>query len=331
VRGIASAEASSKASGGDPETIGVLLVPRFSMMAFASAIEPLRCVNRMSGRELYRWRLYTGDGGPVAASNGIAIMPHAAVSEAESIELLLVCAGMDVHLYRDREVFSWLRRLARRGARLGALCTGSHILARCGLLDGHRCTIHWENIPGFVEEFPDIEVTTELFEFDRKRLTCSGGTAPLDMMLHLITRDHGHELAAAVSDQFIHDRIRGPNDHQRMALQSRLGVPDSKLISVISQMEANIEEPLPRGALAASVGLSTRQLERLFRKHLDSTPRHYYLGLRLGRARQLLNQTGMSVLAVALACGFVSASHFSKCYRELYGKTPREDRRTKAA
>ena len=313
-----------------PEHVGFFLVPKFSMIAFTAAIEPLRSANRMSGRNLYRWRLFSKDGGPVEASNGIAIMPEAAITEAERFPTMIVCAGMDVHLYRDKEVFSWLRRLARQGARIGALCTGSHILARAGLLDGHRCTIHWENIPGFVEEFPDIEVTTELFETDRIRFTCSGGTAPLDMMLHMIAVQHGHGLATTVSDQFVHDRIRGPNDQQRMTLQSRLGVRDAKLLSVISLMEVHIEEPLSRLELAASVGLSTRQLERLFRKHLNTTPKHYYLELRLRRSRQLLMQTGMSVLGVALACGFVSASHFSKCYREYFGKAPHEERREAA-
>jgi transcriptional regulator GlxA family with amidase domain len=309
-----------------PEPVGFLLVPKFSMMAFTSAIEPLRSANRSSGRTLYSWHVFSQDGGPVIASSGISMMPDAAISQVEHFPMMIVCAGIDVHLYNEKDVFSWLRRLARQGARIGAICTGSHILARAGLLDGHRCTLHWENIPGFIEEFPDIEVSSELFEIDRKRLTCSGGTAPLDMMLHMIGLQHGHELAAAVSDQFIHDRMRTSNDHQRMTLQSRLGVRDAKLIRVISQMEANIEEPLSRVNLAESVGLSTRQLERLFRRHLDHSPKHYYLELRLLRSRQLLMQTSMSVLGVALACGFVSASHFSKCYREHFGKTPRDER-----
>ncbi len=313
-----------------PETIGFLLVPKFSMMAFTSTVEPLRAANRMSGRDLYSWRLISSDGAPVEASNGIAMMPDSSIATADDLPTLIVCSGIDVHLVRDKETFSWLRRQARKGARIGAICTGSHILARAGLLDGYRCTIHWENIPGFTEAFPDIEVTGELFEIDRNRFTCSGGTAPLDMMLHMITTRHGHDLATAISDQFIHDRMRGPNDHQRMTLQSRLGVRDAKLISVIAQMESNLEEPLSRVDLADSVDLSTRQLERLFRKNLASTPKHYYVELRLRRARQLLLQTSMSVLDVALACGFVSASHFSKRYREFVGKTPREERRAAA-
>ncbi len=309
-----------------PEPIGFFLVPKFSMIAFTSAIEPLRSANRMSGRNLYSWRLFSKDGGPVAASSRVAVIPHAAISEVERYPTMIVCAGDDVHLYRDKEVFSWLRRLARQGTRLGGLCTGSHVLARAGLLGGYRCTLHWESIPGFVEEFPDIEVTTELFETDRNRFTCSGGTAPLDLMLHMIALRHGAGLATTVSDQFIHDRIRGVNDHQRMTLQSRLGVHHGKLLSVISRMEDNLEGPLSRVDLAAGVGLSPRQLERLFRQHLDSTPKRYYLEIRLRRARQLLLNSALPVLAVAFACGFVSGSHFSKCYREHFATMPHEER-----
>lgn len=313
-----------------PEPIGFLLVPKFSMMAFAAAVEPLRAANRMSGHALYSWHLLTKDGAPVAASNGIVLSPESNIAEARHLTTMFVCAGLDVHLYRDKEVFSWLRRLARNGVHIGALCSASHILARAGLLEGYRCTIHWENLLGFSEEFPDIDVSADLFEIDRNRFTCSGGTAALDMMLHRIAPRYGKELATAVSDQLIHDRIRGPHDQQRLTLQSRLGIRDAKLLSVVAQMEANIEEPLSRNALARSVELSTRQLERLFGDKLGGTPRRYYLGLRLRHARQMLLQTDLSVLGVALACGFVSASHFSKCYREYFDKTPRDERREAA-
>ena len=313
-----------------PEPIGFLLVPNFSMMAFAAAIEPLRTANRMSGHALYGWRLISKDGAPVAASNGIVLTVESGIAEARAVTTMIVCAGLDVHLYRDKEVFSWLRRLARGGVHIGALSSASHILARAGLLEGYRCTIHWENLLGFTEEFPDIDVSADLFEIDRNRFTCSGGTAALDMMLHRIAPRYGKELATAVSDQLIHDRIRGPHDQQRLTLQSRLGIRDAKLLSVVAQMEANIEEPLSRDDLARSVGLSTRQLERLFGDKLGGTPRRYYLVLRLRHARQLLLQTDLSVLGAALACGFVSASHFSKCYREYFGKTPRDERREAA-
>jgi len=309
-----------------PQQIGFLLLPNFTLISFASAVEALRLANRTSGRALYGWTLITRDGQPVRASNGISFHPDASIETAPALEMVMVCSGIGGHLYNDKSVFSWLRRVDRQGTSIGALCTGSHVLARAGLLDGYRCTIHWESLAGFIEEFPAIEVTNELFEIDRNRFTCSGGTAVLDMMLNLIGRQYGHELAAAVSELFIHERIRDQHDQQRMALTARLGVRHPKLISVVKLMEQNLEEPLDRAALAERVGLSTRQLERLFGKYLNRSPARYYLELRLHRARLLLLQTNMSVIDVALACGFVSASHFSKCYRDFFGKTPRKER-----
>jgi transcriptional regulator GlxA family with amidase domain len=309
-----------------PQEIAFLLVPNFSMIAFTSAVEPLRLANRASGKELYRWHLYSPDGKPVAASNGISLAPEGGVDAVLNHHTVILCSGIDGHLYEDRNVFATLRRVERQGADIGALCTGSHILARANMLNGYRCTIHWENLASFTENFPEVEATAELFEIDRNRFTCSGGTAALDMMLNMIGQQHGHELAAAVSEQFIHERIRDRHDHQRMALTARLGVRHPKLIQVIQSMEANLEEPLSRGDLAQAAGLSSRQMERLFAKYLKKSPARYYVELRLNRARLLLLQTNMSVIDIALACGFVSASHFSKCYRDFFGKTPRRER-----
>jgi AraC family transcriptional regulator, glycine betaine-responsive activator len=309
-----------------PQKIAFLLVPNFSMIAFTSAVEPLRIANRASGQPLYSWHLFSPDGGPVTASNGIVLHPEGAMEKTAGFGTLILCSGVQGHLQGTKPLLAWLRRMDRQGADLGALCTASHILARAGLLDGYRCTVHWENLAGLMEDFPELDVTSELFEIDRNRFTCAGGTAALDMMLNLITLQHGHELAAAVSDQFMHERIRDRHDQQRMALPARLGVRHPKLIAVIKLMEQNLEEPLTRGELAASAGLSSRQLERLFRKYLNRSPARYYVELRLNRARLLLLQTNMSVIDVALACGFVSASHFSKCYRDFFGKTPRRER-----
>jgi transcriptional regulator GlxA family with amidase domain len=309
-----------------PQRIGLVLVPNFSMIAFTAAVETLRLANRTSGQALYQWSLFSVDGRPVTASNGIELHPEGDLEAAGRLDTVAVCSGTDVQRFGDKALMSWLRRMARRGADIGALCTGSHILARAGLLDGYRCTIHWENLAGFFEDFPDIEVSSELFEIDRNRFTCSGGTAAIDLMLNVIARQHGHELAAGVADQFLHERIRDHRDHQRMSLPARLGVQNPKLLKVIELMEANLEEPLSRTGLAVTAGLSTRQLERLFRKYLNRSPARYYLELRLNKARLLLLQTNMSIIDVALACGFVSASHFSKCYRDFFGRTPRKER-----
>lgn len=308
-------------------TFGFLLLPQFSMLAFSSAVEPLRAANRLSGQRLYDWKILTADGQPIHSSSRMHLLPDAGLENCGRLDFLIVVAGLAAQKLRDPAVIAALRRFERSGCRLGALSTGSYLLAWAGLLDGFRCTVHWENLDSFREDFPDLDVTGELFEVDGARLTCSGGTASLDMMLSLIGEDHGRSLAAQVAEQFIHERIRDTHDHQRMSLQGRLGISHPKLLQVISLMEDFLEEPLARAELARRAGLSTRQLERLFRRYLGRTPTRYYLELRLHRARALLTQTSMSILNVALACGFVSASHFSKCYREFFNKMPREERR----
>jgi transcriptional regulator GlxA family with amidase domain len=318
--------ATSGNAPGEPHVFGFLLVPNFSLFAFSSALEPLRAANRSSGRSLYQWRLLSADGQPVPASSGVEINCDAALADAGKLNTVLVVSGLQGIEYDERGTIAWLRRQARQGVRLGAISTGAYLLARAGLLEGYRCTIHWENLNAFAEAYPDLDISDELFEIDGNRLTCSGGEAAFDMMLSLIALEHGRALATKVSENFIHERIRDPHDHQRMALRTRLGISHPKLLNVIALMEEYVEEPLSRAELARRAGLSTRQLERLFRKYLGRTPTRYYLELRLHRARMLLHQTAMSVLDVALACGFVSASHFSKCYREFFAKTPREER-----
>jgi transcriptional regulator GlxA family with amidase domain len=315
----------------ETEVMAFLLVPDFSMMSFASAVEPLRIANRLSGRPLYRWLVVSKDGQPVKGSNGISIQVDMGIDQLTALgggqlPTIVLVSGLYGERYNDKEVFAWLRRMDRHGATIGALCTGAHILAKAGLITDHRCTIHWENLPGFVEAFPDIDVAADLYEIDRNRFTCSGGTAPLDLMLSRISQTHGDELATKVSEQCLLDRIRGPHDRQRMPIRIRLGVHHPKLIMAIELMEANIEDPLPQEQLAQYVGLSRRQLERLFRRHMGRTPAQYYLELRLERARHLLYQTDLPIMNIACACGFVSASHFSTCYRQMFGKTPRAER-----
>ena len=309
--------------------IGFLLVPEFTLIAFTSAVEPLRMANRLSGKRLYEWTMLSSDGGPVHASNGLIFTADMALTGAGGLDLVLVCAGERVEKHTDRNLLAGLRRLAQAGPRVGALCTGSHALARAGLLDGYRCTIHWENLASFREDFPHAIVSQELFEMDRDRYTCAGGTAPLDLMLNVVRRDHGAALATAISEEFLCERIRGRHDRQRVPLRLTLGTSQPKLMETVALMEANLEEPMSLDELSHAVGLSRRQLERLFQKYLSCAPTRYYLDLRLHKARQLLLQTGLSVVDVALACGFVSAPHFSKCYRDYYGKPPRDERRRK--
>ncbi len=296
------------------------------MMAFAAAVEPLRAANRLSEQPLFEWRLFSRDGRPVRASNGIDVEVHDAIGSKLSVDLLLVCAGTADGGAGDSALARWLRSLARSGIAIGAISVGAWALAYAGLLDGRRCALHWESLAAFAERFPRISATTDIFVIDGDRYTCSGGIAGLDMMLQLIATRHSLELANAVSEQFIHPRIRGTHDQQRMAVQSRLGVANRKLIDAVTLMESSIEEPRDVRDIAIAVGLSPRQLERLFARYIRQHPSRYYLELRLDRARVLLAQTTRPILDIAVACGFASASHFSRCYRALYGHKPSDER-----
>jgi len=307
-----------------------LLVERFTMMSFAAAVEPLRLANRISGQNLYEWRV-VGEGGDFAiCSNGTRVMLDGGLSDTRREDTILVCGGIDIGRAATRPVLGWLRREARRGARMGALCTGAWVLAEAGLLDGRRATIHWENQDGFAEEFPDVSLIRTVFVEDGSRLTAAGGTAAIDLMLRQIARDHGNELAGRVADQLIHTSIRSEGDHQRLSIPTRIGARHPRLAQVLARMEANIEDPISPARLALDADMSPRQLERLFARYLGRSPKRYYMDIRLERARNLLTQTELSVIEVALACGFASVGHFSKCYRASFGSSPYRLRDTPA-
>jgi transcriptional regulator GlxA family with amidase domain len=298
------------------------------MLSFAGAIEPLRIANRVSGQELYRWVL-AGEGGQyVTCSNGAAFKLDIGLEEIDREDVVLVCGGVDVQKAATKGILNWLRREARRGATIGGLCTGAYAVAKAGLLDGKKATIHWENQDGFLEEFEAVTLTKSVFVMDGNRWTTAGGTSSIDLMLKVIAADHGEDLANSVADQLIYSAIRTDQDTQRLSIPTRIGVRHPKLSQVIQMMEGNIEDPMSPADLAEEVGMSTRQLERLFRRYLNRSPKRYYMELRLQKARNLLMQTDMSVINVALACGFASPSHFSKCYRSHYNTTPYHERGT---
>jgi transcriptional regulator GlxA family with amidase domain len=314
-----------------PERFVFLLLENFTLIAFAGAIEPLRIANRMAGRTLYEWQVVSDTGGPVTASNGVVVQADAGLAELGREAAIVVVGGLQVKQAITRPILTWLRREARRGIAIGAVCTGAQVIAQAGLLDGRRCTIHWENRDSFEEDFPDIELTSNVYVIDRDRYTAAGGAASTDLMLKLIAQRHGAELANLVADQMIHTSIRSDKDEQRLSIPTRIGVRHPNLATVIHRMEEHIEEPVSPMILARDVGMSTRQLERLFRRYLNRSPKRYYMELRLAKARNLLMQTDMSVINVALACGFASPSHFSKCYRALYKTTPYRERGTSEA
>jgi transcriptional regulator GlxA family with amidase domain len=307
------------------ESVGFLLIPGFALLSYAAAIEPLRAANQLAGKTLYRWWHAAPGDKPAIASNGAAVLPDFKFgSDTGPLDLMLVCAGGNPATFKDRRTFTWLRKLAGRGVIVGGVSGGPFILARAGLLHRRRCTVHWEHIPALQEAFPDIALTRSLFELDGDRITCSGGVAGLDMMVALITRDHGYELGAAVSDWFLHTHVREGTGPQRMDLRFRFGVADDRLLKVLKAMEAHLETPLSRRRLANLAGMSLRQMERSFRNHIGRGVHEHYLALRLGRSRQLLRETSLSILEVALAAGFASASQFSKAFRRAFGCPPRE-------
>lgn len=314
-------------------SIVFFLVPQFTMLPFMAAVETLRIANRMLGYQAYEWRLTSGDGQKVQSSSGIWLDADTSLADERRNtssdtrpNMVLICSGIDIELYSNKSVNAWLREAHNRGIAVGSLCTGAHVLAQAGLLNGKRCAIHWENLPGFAETFPQVEVYADLYEVDGNIYTCAGGTASLDMMLNLIGQDFGENLVNRVCEQQLTDRVRSPRDRQRLPLRARLGVQNNKVLSIIELMESHLAEPLTLLDIADGADLSRRQVERLFRQEMGRSPARYYLEIRLDRARHLLVQSAMPVVEVAVACGFVSASHFSKCYREIYNRSPQQER-----
>jgi transcriptional regulator GlxA family with amidase domain len=303
-----------------------LTLPQYSQIALANAVEPLRMANNLSGQAAYEWLIASLDGQPVSASNGLSISPTVCLDQIGRPDIVFICGGRNVRDAVTPTLLAALRRLSEQGTGLGALCTGGYALARAGLLDRCRATIHWENVSALREEFPRIIISDQVFTIDRNRYTASGGVAPLDLMLNLIETKLGSKVAQLVSEQFIVDRIRSDKDRQYIPLRAQVGVSHQSLLKVAELMEANVERPMSLERIAQETGLSRRQIERLFKRHLNCVPKRYYLELRLKRARELLLQTAMPIMDITTACGFQSPPHFSKCYRKQFGYPPSVER-----
>jgi AraC family carnitine catabolism transcriptional activator len=305
--------------------IGFLLLPKFSMLELFCAVDSLRIANRL-GQCGFEWLFFSLDGRSVTASNGVTVEVTQRFGATAPPPILFVVASFEPEAAVNQQARAILRRMARQGVLLGALDTGTFILARAGLLDGRRVTLHWEAIAAFTAEFPDLEVTSNLFELHRDRLTCSGGSASIDMMLHLIALQRGEELARAVTEQIVHPRMRSGKDAQRLTPKLRYGLDDPDVTAGISLMEAHLRQPLRMADIARRIGVSQRQLERLYRRHLGQTAKSFYVGLRLERARQLLIDSRSSVNDAALGTGFESVAHFSRSFRRTFGHAPRAAR-----
>lgn len=313
-----------------PTRFGFLLLEDFTLISMSSAIETLRMANRLMRQDTYAWRTLSEDGSAVVASDGLSINVANSIDDEGAladIDAVVVCGGRRVERFASDAVIRFLKKCSRERLHLGSTCTGTYVLARAGLLNGYHCSTHWENYASLTDTFPSVVVRRSIYTFDRDRFTCAGGTAPIDMMLNFVRRQCGAEISAGVAEQFAYERIRDPGELQRVPLRHFVGQQSGKLVAAVELMEANIREPIDQVELASYVGLSRRQLQRLFQKYLLSTPSRYYLQLRLQRARELLVQTTVSLVEISAQTGFVSSSHFSKTYKEYYGHSPSSERR----
>ncbi len=317
----------SSSAATKPYRVGILLMPDFPLMAFSSTIEPLRAANLLRGEILFEWQCLSLDGEPVMSSSGISIDCEEKLSQSKWAQTLIVCAGPLCSPEICELYHPGLKLHAERNCTLAGVSSGAVLLGSAGLLDGYRCTAHWEFIDSFAERFPLAEVVDQIYVIDRKRITCSGGTAAMDMMLGLIDQDHDQKLASDVAHWFIHDNTREADERQHKSEEALLARQSTKMAAAILLMRDNIENPIPVNELAEKVHCSLRQLERLFKKYQKSTLQGYYQELRLNQARRYVTQTGLPLFDIVVAVGFTSQSHFSKCYREKFGITPVIDRK----
>lgn len=306
-----------------PLAYAFLLLPGFSTLGLSCALDALSLANHHPGnRKFYTWRLISESGDPVAAYNSVTVNVDTALTALDRHETLIVCAGEQAGEAATKPILNWLRRETRKGMDFGALSSGTYILALAGLIGGKRVTTHWEYKTALAEMLPDVIMEDSIFSVDGRVFTSAGGAASMDMMLHRLYDDYGPELATWVADQMVYTVPRAHSEGQRMSLQSRPDVRNKKLLLALQIMENNIEDPLRPDEISEVIGLSTRQLERLFAKHLGTSPKRHYLGIRLEKGRNLLRQTDLSVTDVCVACGFKSLSHFSKSYRAAFGISP---------
>ena len=307
---------------GPPRDYYFLLLPKLTLLAFTSAVEPLRIANQVANKELYRWFLMTENGGAVSCSCGVNITPDSGLRDVPRDAAAFVCAGIEPAETLSTRTVNWISRQRAFGCKVGGICTGAFALARAGLLEGRKFTLHWENQPAFTESFVGLEPTGNLYENDNGLITCGGGSAATDMMLDIIRKDHGPDLAAIVADMCIHSRRNRSDTPQISAYSHALSSRNQHLIAAMQFMNDNLETPVEMGEVARHVRISRRQLERLFGKYVGVTPAQFYIELRISRAHALLNETSMSIAEIAAATGFGTSSQLSSRFRKRYGKPP---------
>ena len=301
---------------------GFMLLPQFTLLAFSAALDPLRIANQLAQKPLYGWLAVSEDRRAVTSSSGIDIDVHSGIADLDHDTYLFVCSGNNGISVASDEILGQIRRHVRFGGGVGGVCTGAATLARAGLLNDKRFTLHWENQPGFVEVFPELKPTPQRFERDGTLLTCGGGVAATEMMISIIAQDYGEDFAIAVSDMCLNGPDVGTRSEQRSSIAKAISSRNPRVLTVLRAMYDNIEEPLSLDELATRAQISRRQIERQFRQLLDDAPAQTYRNIRLERARTLLTETNLSVMEIAVATGFNSSSTFSRLYKGRYGETP---------
>lgn len=296
-------------------------------MALAAGIEPLHAANELASTNLYRAVLYGIGRRPVETEDGISITPHESLRKTHEPNAVFVCSGDDAESLRNRATLDWVRRQARRNIAIGGIGAGVQVLALAGILDGYRCAVTHRDAAALGVEFPDIVTRFSALEIDRNRLTCAADSGALDLTLSLIGAEHGRELARAAADYLVRTGVGVPDDDRQ---EARLAAQSPRTAAAIDIMKANLETPLRCSAVASRVGLSMRQLERLFAEQLACTPRSCYGNLRLEHARGLLMKTDMSILDAARAAGYTSETYFRRRYSERFATTPAEERQRRS-
>ena len=305
---------------------GFVLLPEFALLPLSCMVDTLEDANYVSGRRLYDWCSLSVEGTEVTAANGLRLATDYDVRDAPPLDSVVVCSAFNAHLHRNPRLNRWLNQKFESGARIGAIATGSWQLAYAGLLEGRRCTIHWEDLPSFRETFPGLQVSDAIFEIDGPIFTCSGGTGAIDLFLHFVAEDFGPGISTKVAQQIMYQNIRRGDEHQPADSSSALRVQHRGVATAAKVMRNSLESPMSMERIAVTSGMSLRQMERQFRKLFGQTPQDFYRDLRLDHARNLIRLTNMPIFQIATACGFSSGSYLARCHRRRFGRSPRVER-----
>ena len=307
---------------GKKRRIGILVLDGFAAMSFAALTEPMRAANLLARQQIYDTVIFSAKGHPAQSSGATIVMPNTRIGQDDRLDYVFIVAGGDPMRFSDPGITAWLTRMSRAGIPLGGVSGGPVILARAGLMEKRRMTVHWEHATALAEVSPHLVIERSLYVIDRDRVTCAGGSAPMDLMHDLITQHHGMEFARQVSDWFMHTNIRPSGGPQRAGLLERVGSQNPIILDAVKTMEAHVAEPLPLESLAKTAGISPRQLNRLFAEKLGRPTMRYYREVRLEKAQSLLRNSPLSLTEIALATGFANSSHFSRAYAAQFGQPP---------